>query len=166
MLFRALLLISLCAECVVPLGFSLAKARRQDLHRQSASALDKRDVDPSKLYPERNFSMPIDHFKNDSTYAPHSNKRFNVRYWFDASHYKAGGPVFILQGGETDASSRLPFLQKGIVNKVIEATNGLGVVSHVHLKSRSNDQSISPTIVTSGRHGRSPTHVVGCATNR
>ncbi len=72
--------------------------------------------------------MPVDHFPNDSRYEPHSNGSFNLRYWFDASYYKAGGPVFILLGGETDGSERLPFLQKGIVHQIIKATNGLGVI--------------------------------------
>lgn len=53
---------------------------------------------------------------------------FNLQYWFDASYYKPGGPVFVLLGGETLGSNRLPFLQKGIVHQVIEATNGLGVI--------------------------------------
>lgn len=53
---------------------------------------------------------------------------FNLRYWFDASYYKPGGPVFVLLGGETFGDDRLPFLQKGIVHQVIEATGGLGVI--------------------------------------
>jgi hypothetical protein len=36
--------------------------------------------------------------------------------------------VFVLLGGETYGDDRLPFLQKGIVHQVIEATNGLGVI--------------------------------------
>ena len=72
--------------------------------------------------------MPVDHFHNDSQYAPHSSKTFNNRYWFDASHYKKGGPVIVLQSGETDATSRLPYLQKGIVAILAKATNGIGVI--------------------------------------
>lgn len=72
--------------------------------------------------------MPIDHFHNDSIYEPHSSDTFGLRYWFDASHYREGGPVIVLQGGETDGKERLPFLQKGIVAKLAEATGGIGVV--------------------------------------
>ena len=53
---------------------------------------------------------------------------FNLRYFFDASHYKVGGPVIVLASGEDDAVDRLPYLQKGIVAKLAAATNGVGVV--------------------------------------
>lgn len=36
--------------------------------------------------------------------------------------------MFVLLGGETDGVGRLPFLQKGIVHQVIEATGGMGVI--------------------------------------
>jgi Serine carboxypeptidase S28 len=86
------------------------------------------DVDPETLYPAHNFSVPIDHFHNDSRYEPHSSDTFNLRYFFDNTYYKPGGPVIILQSGETDATGRLPFLQKGIVAQLSKATNGLGVI--------------------------------------
>ncbi|CAI6093388.1 unnamed protein product [Clonostachys chloroleuca] len=79
-------------------------------------------------YQEYNLSVPIDHFHNDTKYAPHSNGTFNLRYWFDPQFYKPGGPVFVLSGGETSGADRLPFLEKGIVNEVAKATNGLGVI--------------------------------------
>ncbi|KUI63809.1 Putative serine protease K12H4.7 [Cytospora mali] len=86
------------------------------------------DIDPSLLYPAYNLSVPIDHFHNDSLYEPHTNDTFNLRYWFDASHYKAGGPVIIVQSGETSGVDRLPYLQKGIISILANATGGLGVV--------------------------------------
>jgi hypothetical protein len=85
-------------------------------------------VDLETLYPERNLSVPIDFFHNETRYEPHSNGTFNLRYWFDKTYYKPGGPVFVLLGGETDGAGRLPFLQKGIVHQVIEATGGMGVI--------------------------------------
>ena len=36
--------------------------------------------------------------------------------------------MIVLQSGETDASGRLPYLQKGIVAQLSKATNGLGVI--------------------------------------
>ena len=72
--------------------------------------------------------MPVDHRHNDSKYEPHSSASFNLRYWFDATYYKPGGPVIVLQGGETDGSARLPFLQKGIVAQLSQATGGIGVI--------------------------------------
>lgn len=93
-----------------------------------AANLHKRDVDPSLLYPAHNLSVPVDHFHNDSLYEPHSNASFPLRYWFDASHYKKGGPVIVLQGGETSGEDRLPYLQKGLLAQLAAATHGVGVV--------------------------------------
>ncbi|KAL2136153.1 hypothetical protein VTI74DRAFT_5206 [Chaetomium olivicolor] len=90
------------------------------------SALATRDLE--ELYPARTLQVPVDHFHNDSLYEPHSSDTFPLRYWFDASHYKKGGPIIVLQGGETSGVGRLPFLQKGIVAQLAEATHGLGVI--------------------------------------
>ncbi|KAL8841996.1 MAG: hypothetical protein Q9176_002934 [Flavoplaca citrina] len=90
--------------------------------------LQKREVDLASLYPEHNISVPIDHFHNDTSYEPHSSGTFDLRYWFDASYYKDGGPVIVLQSGETDGTGRLPFLQKGLLHQLAQATNGIGVV--------------------------------------
>ncbi|KAF1930609.1 peptidase S28 [Didymella exigua CBS 183.55] len=99
-------------------------------YAKSRRSLYKRDdgLDLTLLYPERNISVPIDFFHNDTRYEPHSNDTFNLRYWFDDTYYEPGGPVFVLLGGETDGAGRLPFLQKGIVHQVIKATKGLGVI--------------------------------------
>lgn len=70
----------------------------------------------------------MDHFHNDSRYEPHSNESFNLRYFFDATYYQPGGPVILLQSGETSVTDRLPFLQKGIVYQLAKATNGIGVI--------------------------------------
>lgn len=90
--------------------------------------LSTRDVDPSTLYPAHNLSVPIDHFHNDFMYEPHSSGTFDLRYFFDATYYKAGGPVFVLESGEDTATDRLSYLQKGIVHQLAEATGGIAVV--------------------------------------
>jgi len=61
-------------------------------------------------------------------YEPHSDATFPLRYWFDATYYKDGGPVIVLQGGETSGAGRLPYLQKGIVYQLAKATGGIGVI--------------------------------------
>lgn len=94
----------------------------------SRSILKRDDTDPSLVYPAYNLSVPIDHFHNDTLYEPHSNCSFNLRYWFDATYYEDGGPVIVLQSGETDAEGRLPFLQKGLLHDLAVATHGIGVV--------------------------------------
>lgn len=120
-------------EAASALSNSLTSGRKtiRDLKRASeagASAHRKRDVDPALLYPEYNLTTPVDHFHNESKYAPHSNGTYDMRYWFDASNYESGGPVIILQSGETDASGRLPFLQKGLLAQLAQATHGIGVI--------------------------------------
>ena len=90
--------------------------------------LSKRDVDPATLYPAYNLQVPVDHFHNESKYVPHSDAKFPLRYWFDGSHYKPGGPVIVLESGETSGAGRLPFLQKGIIAQIAQATNGVAVV--------------------------------------
>ncbi|KAK3934539.1 peptidase S28 [Diplogelasinospora grovesii] len=88
----------------------------------------REDVNLTLLYPTRTISVPVDHFHNDSRYEPHSQDTFSLRYWFDPSHYQKGGPIIVLQSGETTGENRLPYLQKGIVAQLAEATGGLGVI--------------------------------------
>lgn len=102
-------------------GLSVSSLQPAPIHPRQAPK-------PADLYPAYNISVPVDHFHNDSRYAPHSDQYFNLRYHFDASHYRPGGPVLVLQGGETSIEGRLPFLQKGIIAQLAEATGGVGVI--------------------------------------
>ncbi|KAK5113436.1 hypothetical protein LTR85_010864 [Meristemomyces frigidus] len=70
----------------------------------------------------------IDHFPNSSRYIPHTNATFAQRYFFDDSYYKPGGPVFLYIGGETSGESRFSNLETGILQILMQATNGLGVI--------------------------------------
>jgi Serine carboxypeptidase S28 len=105
-------------------------SHRHPIFRRGQSVLNvkREDADPTVLYPVHNLSVPVDHFHNDSMYVPHSDGMFNLRYWFDATHYAAGGPVIVLESGETSGENRLPFLQKGIVAQLAEETHGIGVI--------------------------------------
>lgn len=95
----------------------------------AAPSLVKRsDFDPEELYPAYNFSVPVDHFHNETKYEPHSNDDFPLRYWYDATYYQPGGPVIVLASGETSGTDRLPYLQKGILNQLARATHGVGVI--------------------------------------
>lgn len=68
------------------------------------------------------FTQPLDHFDKKNTFT------FQQRYWVNAQYYKPGGPVILLDGGETSGMDRLPFLSTGIAAKLANATGGLGVV--------------------------------------
>lgn len=70
----------------------------------------------------------IDHFQDSPRYAPNTNATFTQRYYFDDTYYKPGGPVFLYISGETDGPSRFSNLQTGIVQILMNATNGLGVI--------------------------------------
>jgi hypothetical protein len=76
-----------------------------------------------KEFEERWFEQPLDHFSNDT-------RTFRQRYWINTRHYNAtkGGPVFVLDGGETSGRNRLPFLDTGIMDILPKATGGIGVI--------------------------------------
>lgn len=61
-----------------------------------------------RKYPALHFPQPIDHFTNNSD-------TFQQRYWVDDRFYQPGGPVFVLDGGETSGVDRLSFLDHGIL---------------------------------------------------
>lgn len=72
------------------------------------------------------FRQPLDHGD------PRSNVTFEQRYWYSLRHYKPHSntpvPLIVLEGGETDAGVRLPFLDHGIVDILAAATGGIGIV--------------------------------------
>lgn len=43
------------------------------------SLSSKDDTDPRLLYPAYTFSVPVDHFHNESRYEPHRNDKYNMR---------------------------------------------------------------------------------------
>lgn len=77
----------------------------------------------SSSFPPHSFVQKVSH----DPQVP-SNSTFKQRYWFDASHYKKCGPVFLLDAGETNGEGRIPFLEKGILRILSEATGGIGIV--------------------------------------
>ncbi|KAK0289501.1 hypothetical protein LTR35_002698 [Friedmanniomyces endolithicus] len=79
-------------------------------------------------YPAHTIDQLIDHFPNSSRYAPHTSATFKQRYFFDDSYYQPGGPVFLYIGGETSGESRFSNLETGIIQILMQATNGLGVI--------------------------------------
>lgn len=72
-------------------------------------------------FPQYNFSQPLDH-------SEHIGFPFNQRYWVSDRYYKPGGPVIVLDSGESSGTERLPYLQQGIVDILTNATGGLGII--------------------------------------
>ncbi|KAF2725215.1 extracelular serine carboxypeptidase [Polychaeton citri CBS 116435] len=95
--------------------------------RQSSRAtLQARQGEAS--YTPHFIDMPIDHFQDKVRYEPHSNATFRQRYFYDHRYYKPGGPVFLYIGGETSGESRFSNLETGIIQVLMAATNGLGII--------------------------------------
>ncbi|KAF2116100.1 peptidase S28 [Lophiotrema nucula] len=89
--------------------------------------LAKRQSRPTS-YEAHTIDQPIDHFPHSPRYASHVKGTFKQRYFFDSTYYKAGGPVFLYIGGETSGESRFSNLETGIIQILMQATNGLGVI--------------------------------------
>ncbi|KAI1321877.1 extracelular serine carboxypeptidase-like protein [Xylariaceae sp. FL0255] len=86
-----------------------------------------REIPRSQIvYPPNYFQQKINHFPENKL--PYAHDTFTQRYYFDDSYYKPGGPVYLYIGGETDGPSRFSNLQTGIIQILMQATNGLGVI--------------------------------------
>ncbi|KAI9667512.1 MAG: hypothetical protein M1821_000328 [Bathelium mastoideum] len=70
----------------------------------------------------------IDHFPESDRYVPHTNATFKQRYVYDSTYYKPGGPVFLYISGETSVESRYENIESGIIQILMNATNGLGII--------------------------------------
>lgn len=76
---------------------------------------------PAPSFPVSSFTQPLDHFSE-------TGFTWEQRYWVSDRHYKAGGPVIVLDSGESSGIERLPYMDTGIVDILANATGGLGVV--------------------------------------
>jgi hypothetical protein len=91
--------------------------------QDNSNIMFKADTEEPNKFPDQWFTQPIDHFAN-------SSNTFEQRYWINTRHYTpgSGGPVIVLDGGETSGEDRIPFLDTGIVEILARATGGVGVV--------------------------------------
>lgn len=137
----ALLPAALAIQNVPELGFgahgslaqqvNLWQLRKQAAERENHANLVVQDSAQATNYPsgltdefeERWFEQPVDHWSSDDA-------TFRQRYWVNTRHYNAtkGGPVFVLDGGETSGVNRLPFLNTGIMEILPKATGGIGII--------------------------------------
>lgn len=81
-------------------------------------------------YPAQYFDQLVSHARDGGADASGDSQvaTFRQRYWFDATDYIEGGPVYLLEAGETDGAGRLPFMSRGILKKLAQATGGLSIV--------------------------------------
>ncbi|KIM30824.1 hypothetical protein M408DRAFT_327787 [Serendipita vermifera MAFF 305830] len=97
----------------------LLKKRSNFVQHSAQVVLNEGPVFPE--FPPQTFPQRLDH--NDP-----SSPTFEQRYWVNTRHYQPGGPVVVIDGGETSGEDRLPFLDTGIADILPKATGGLGVV--------------------------------------
>lgn len=102
------------------------QGREKDSHVSQRPVLvvqDNSNIEEPNEFPDQWFTQPIDHFAN-------SSDTFKQRYWINTRHYTpgSGGPVIVLDGGETSGEDRIPFLDTGIVEILARATGGIGIV--------------------------------------
>ncbi|KIJ27686.1 hypothetical protein M422DRAFT_71572 [Sphaerobolus stellatus SS14] len=71
---------------------------------------------------QSNFTQPLDHFDKTNKFT------FSQRFWVNAQFYQPGGPVILLDGGETSGTDRLPYISTGVAAKIANATGGLALV--------------------------------------
>ncbi|KAJ7028647.1 extracelular serine carboxypeptidase-like protein, partial [Mycena alexandri] len=75
------------------------------------------------------FNQITNHFPNDEFYGPPPiNQTFLQHYLVNDTFYQPGGPIFLLDSGETSARGRNAFLLTGIVAELAQATRGMGMI--------------------------------------
>ncbi|THH27368.1 hypothetical protein EUX98_g6821 [Antrodiella citrinella] len=97
----------------------------QRLLAPEPSAVETLASEAASPFPQFNFTQPLDHFTD-------TGHTFEQRYWLSTRHFNPNStgvvPVFVLDGGETSGTDRLPYLDTGIVDILTEATGGIGIV--------------------------------------
>jgi len=74
-----------------------------------------------------------------------SNETFRQRYWLDKRFYKPGGPIFLVEAGESPGEESIPYLRNGIPQILANATGG----SVIGLEHRYYGESIAhPSVRT------------------
>lgn len=112
----ATMLMSIITTLLQITGFANAAASRVDevfrRHAQlpHSGGLTARQVASinSSDYPPSWITIPIDHFNSSDT------RTFQNRYWFNATFYQEGGPVFWFDSGEANAQPRVPYFLKEV----------------------------------------------------
>ena len=109
-------------------SLSEAAPRPEALERRQVGALGSNGRPTN--YTVYAFDQLIDHFPNSSRYDPHTNATFSQKYVVDNTYFSgaANAPVFLYIGGETGLASRYSNLETGIIQILMNATGGLGVI--------------------------------------
>lgn len=89
-------------DAAVPKVDSVFWQRAQLPHSGGLTARQAASINGSD-YPPSWMTIPVDHFNESDT------RTFQNRYWFNATFYQVGGPVFWFDSGEQNAQPLVPY---------------------------------------------------------
>lgn len=101
-LISTLLQIAVSAAAAAPSADEVFRRRIQLPRSGGLTARQVASINGSD-YPPSWITIPVDHFNNSDT------RTFQNRYWFNATFYKQGGPVFWFDSGEQNAQPLVPY---------------------------------------------------------
>lgn len=114
---------------------SLAAAiTARDIHMKGKKfGIKTASVDDLDLVGNATFSQNVDHLDP-------SLGTFEQRYWWDGSHYKAGGPVFVFNPGEADAGNMVGYTSNTTIpGRYAQEFNGAAIVIERKFYPRQTD---------------------------
>ncbi|KAI8332202.1 peptidase S28 [Chlamydoabsidia padenii] len=88
------------------------------LHSEKELAHKQSDSNYTTYY----FTQPLDHFNQKSKVT------FKQRYWVETSHYKPGGPVILVNGGEGNAYPADGILSRSAFSLMAKEMNGIAIL--------------------------------------
>ncbi|KAJ7667548.1 extracelular serine carboxypeptidase-like protein [Mycena polygramma] len=123
---RGMLFSVLAASFTLVSGTNFSPTGTSRNRAAAESHLQKRAVAPVV----HTFNQVTNHFPNDTFYGPPPpNETFVQRYVVNDTFYKPGGPVFLLDSGETSATGgRFSYLLTGVIGELAQATGGIGLI--------------------------------------
>ncbi|KAF3919129.1 hypothetical protein ABW21_db0207391 [Orbilia brochopaga] len=95
---------------------------RRDSQKIELERREGAGLNDSIPYIPKWFTQKVDH--TDAS----NNDTFQQRYWIGTTFYKPGGPVIVLEGGETSGAGRVEFMHTGIGRYLTESLGGIGIV--------------------------------------
>ncbi|KAK6066992.1 serine carboxypeptidase S28 [Seiridium cupressi] len=102
---------------------SAATLSARDIHmKHKRFGLKTAAIDDLDLVGNATFDQNLDH--SDS-----SKGTFEQRYWWDGSHYKPGGPVFVFNPGESSADDMIGYLKNTTLpGRYAQEFNGAAII--------------------------------------
>ncbi|KAF3920316.1 hypothetical protein AA313_de0210277 [Arthrobotrys entomopaga] len=100
----------------------LRKRQEEAVRQIEPNLRETADSGSNITYTQKWFRQVTDHFDASN------NNTFQQRYWISTQFYKPGGPVIVLEGGETSGAGRVSYMQTGVGRYLTEYLGGIGIV--------------------------------------